>query len=144
MLSSTRYILTAAVIPVYWHPAGPLKDVSHPTCLPGTLFAEISHVVQGSPDAFADLFKRADMQRQGELPLLDVARVCSMLLPEGLVEVDSNYLQVSTLCSAARCEASAQSSQCGMLHFDASFPGPASFMKAGTSGTAGGSLQSKT
>jgi hypothetical protein len=61
---------------------------------PGTLFAEISHALQGSPDAFADLFKRADMQRKGELPLLDLARVCSMLLPEGLVEVDSIYFQV--------------------------------------------------
>ncbi len=51
------------------------------------------------------------MQRKGELPLLDVARVCSMLLPEGLVEVDSTYFQVRSHHSMS-CKAQMQPGSC--------------------------------
>lgn len=111
----------------WYSPAAMLscQPLSHHPVLPlpaGTLFAEISHAIQSTPDSFADLFKRADMQRRGELPLLDVARVCGMLLPEGLVEVDSTYFQVrshhSIDCMALRCSLGGQAIITRMLLCD--------------------------
>ncbi len=70
-----------------------------PTCRPaGTLFSEISYHVQGTTELFADLFARADSEGSGALPVQELARLCSMLLPEGLVSVDTEYFKVGGAC----------------------------------------------